>query len=366
MVVAVAVAALLAARGARAAGCTPGQQINCGCPGGGSTGIQTCNAQGTGFEPCVCSAPPAPEQSAPGDRECTKDGDCPGDDACVRGKCKAPRNARSTDEAPEKAEARPSARLSDAKLGGIHVGAESAGTVFIDGESKGSTPVDVTNLSPGTYRIRVVMEGGGEYEETVEVVAGETVRVFAEPSQNHIAFQARKGVRFGFSVGAGAWAIHELEEFEEPGGYGLLEGFVNFGLSKAIDVRVGARGQVGIAEGVKFMTLFGVPASVRFNLGSIYTMWIGANLGVRTANPRVYTSFSCGTYSTCYSEERKSDVGLYAGPEFSVATFRFGAKRQFELSLSHGVMPAVTHAEGVPSDALLVLYNSIAFAMLVL
>jgi hypothetical protein len=33
--------------------CTPGQQVNCGCPGG-DQGIQVCNDAGSGFETCDC------------------------------------------------------------------------------------------------------------------------------------------------------------------------------------------------------------------------------------------------------------------------------------------------------------------------
>jgi hypothetical protein len=33
--------------------CVPGQQIACPCPGG-AEGAQACNADGTGYEPCVC------------------------------------------------------------------------------------------------------------------------------------------------------------------------------------------------------------------------------------------------------------------------------------------------------------------------
>jgi hypothetical protein len=38
--------------------CIPGQQLACACPGG-ATGVQVCNAKGSGLEHCQCAAPPA-------------------------------------------------------------------------------------------------------------------------------------------------------------------------------------------------------------------------------------------------------------------------------------------------------------------
>lgn len=34
--------------------CAPGQQINCGCPGGLPQGVQVCNSDGSGYDPCEC------------------------------------------------------------------------------------------------------------------------------------------------------------------------------------------------------------------------------------------------------------------------------------------------------------------------
>jgi hypothetical protein len=69
---------------APAAGCTPGQQINCGCPGGGGmTGVQTCNDAGTRFGQCVCAG--AEKQPA----KCQKDVDCQDDGICKQGQCEA-------------------------------------------------------------------------------------------------------------------------------------------------------------------------------------------------------------------------------------------------------------------------------------
>lgn len=36
-----------------AASCMPGHQINCGCPGGGMSGVQICGADGLGFGACI-------------------------------------------------------------------------------------------------------------------------------------------------------------------------------------------------------------------------------------------------------------------------------------------------------------------------
>lgn len=61
--------------------CTPGQQIECACPGGSVKGAQVCNSEGTAYGAC---APCAVGQagSGGGTPMCIAEGErCPGKDA---------------------------------------------------------------------------------------------------------------------------------------------------------------------------------------------------------------------------------------------------------------------------------------------
>jgi hypothetical protein len=40
--------------GTKSPACVPGQQVNCGCPGGGSHGVQVCAQDGSGYGSCDC------------------------------------------------------------------------------------------------------------------------------------------------------------------------------------------------------------------------------------------------------------------------------------------------------------------------
>jgi len=58
--------------------CAPGQQIECGCPGGVPKGVQSCRDDGSGYDPCACSA--NVDAGAAGDAGSTAEGG-PGDAA---------------------------------------------------------------------------------------------------------------------------------------------------------------------------------------------------------------------------------------------------------------------------------------------
>jgi hypothetical protein len=84
----------------------------------------------------------------------------------------------------------------------------------------------------------------------------------------------------------------------------------------------------------------------------------------------VYDGDSCywtGSRNACYPVHKtKPDFGLFAGPEVSVASLRFGAKRQFELELLQGIVVPVTHSLDVGFDKLIFFYNTLSFQMLFL
>jgi len=97
---------------------------------------------------------------------------------------------------------------------------------------------------------------------------------------------------------------------------------VNIGLAPLFDLRTGLRvSPGGFPSQEAIMSYAGVPLQARFNLGSVYSIMVGASAGLALSDQYGRTS-----------------LGGYAGPEISVLSFRFGAHRQFELSLDQRVL----------------------------
>jgi len=96
----------------------------------------------------------------------------------------------------------------------------------------------------------------------------------------------------------------------------------------------------------------GIPVSLRFNIGSVYAIVVGANTGVR------WTKYgSCLDASGAkYSCEGPSEVGMFLGPEVSLLNFRFGQKRHLEMAAIQGC--------AVPLHGTSIFYNTFVFSML--
>ncbi len=167
-------------------------------------------------------------------------------------------------------------------------------------------------------------------------------------------------MHFGFTAGAGVW----VAQGEDLGGGALAGGFVNLGLTQAIDLRFGLTAMAGEIEKLDAVVLVGATGAVRFNLGSVYTIALGVFMGVRSANPQVWTP-GYGPYYYGYPQT-VSELGVFSGPEVSLATFRFGRLRQFEIALTHGLAWPVTKSRDVDDDHLAVFYNNVSFSMLFL
>jgi hypothetical protein len=102
--------------------------------------------------------------------------------------------------------------------------------------------------------------------------------------------------------------------------------FLNIGLTPLIDLRAGIAAD-GAGSRVSHLSV-GAPIAVRFNLGDVYSALIGGSVGLVTDTSR---------------------LGLSIGPEWSVLTYRFGALRQFELSLHQAIHFYVGEASAEPS-----------------
>ena len=138
-------------------------------------------------------------------------------------------------------------------------------------------------------------------------------------------FQYRDGVRLGGSVGVGAFWFYPL---------GNLRFVLNVGIVPAIDFRTGLDVSAGGWK-ENGMLFIGAPATFELNMGSIFSMMIGGELGFYAVErpgdcyEEGYNSMPCPSYV---------DKGFWGGPTASIAKFRFGDKRQFELGeISTGV-----------------------------
>jgi hypothetical protein len=75
---------------------------------------------------------------------------------------------------------RASAEATAAGLGTLYVLSHPAGArVLVDGQYVGSTPILVTNVSPGTKTVRLELPGHKTWSSSVRVVAGQRLRVAA-------------------------------------------------------------------------------------------------------------------------------------------------------------------------------------------
>jgi hypothetical protein len=235
-------------------------------------------------------------------------------------------------------------------LGKIHIAATGPGKVSLDGQDKGTLPLDMTDLYPGTYHVRVELDDGTVDERDVEVAAGRVKGIFVASSPAQIAFLGRKGLHLGFEVGGGP--LHYW-----PHGYSYVHSdstpfasggvFLNVGLGPAVDFRAGLRLQLWS------VALVGLPVSFRFNIGPVYSITLGANMGYRWG----------AKSQTNWPDSVVTEGGVFLGPEISLLTFRFGEKNHFEVAMVQGLACPITTNED-HGHGPYVFYDTLAFSRL--
>ena len=216
----------------------------------------------------------------------------------------------------------------------LRVTAARPGRVEMDdrqvGRYEGAEPLIVTGVSGGQHEVKVYFDGGGNYAQRAFTTAGQFSDVHVPLSKVRTLFPHRKGFHLGVSGGAHYMRYDILDiHGDELNGGGIHANFImNLGVAPAVDLRSGVELRVGGSEADVVNTLLGVPFHIQLNLGGVYAMRWGGSVGVDLL------SAGGGT-----------NAEFYAAPHGSPAVFRFGAKRQFEVSLDGGA--AFTFPAGV-------------------
>ena len=242
--------------------------------------------------------------------------------------------------------------LAPVMTGGIHIAAVSPARVSVDGQDKGALPLDMPDLYPGAYHVRVELQDGTVDERNVEVVPGRMSRIFIDPSAEALAWAARRGAHLAAEAGVGL-AIRRKGSWK--GAEGGLGGYLNVGIIPQVEFRAGLRLRYGSLGQLNSVTLLEIPVSFRFNLGTIYTIAWGATVGKRWTNGNVD--------GWLYPE-----TGYFFGPEVSLLTFRFGRRRQFEVAAVQSLVFPISSSRddyilAWGSSVLTIFYNTFTFAM---
>lgn len=312
----------IGARPARADGraCVPGVQIECSCLGQ-TKAVQVCAPDGASFLPCQCaSATPAPP-AAPA--------------PVPFGAMSAPASTLAPGDAV------------------LDISAALPATITLDDAEVGRTPVHITAVKPGVYVIRAVFDGGAELTRKVRILSGEVARVVFEAPPTLL----RRGHHQAFGVSAGM-----LNEENKLGGGIAPEYDLNIGISKGMDFRVGGRLLLGPTD-KGFVTTVGVPVSVRFNLGSTYSIGLGGSLGLRVAPAHHSSCENVPPTVDVVCASHPTEMGFFAGPEIDPLVLHLGAKRGLEVALVASALFPLTTTE---SEAYVLFHFGIGFTYVLL
>ena len=243
--------------------------------------------------------------------------------------------------------------ITQVMTGGIHVAAVGPAKVSVDGQDKGMLPLDMPDLYPGTYHVRVELQDGTVEERSLDVGAGRMTRVFIDPSAEALAWAGRKGAHLAVEAGAG---LSVGRKGSWKGGQGSLGVFLNVGIVPQVDFRAGLRLRYGSLGQLHSVTLMEIPVTFRFNLGTIYSIAGGVVLGKRWTNGNTDDGWL------------HPESGYFFGPEVSLLTFRLGSKRQFEVAAVQSVIfPISSSADDYTlawgGSVLTIFYNTFTFTM---
>jgi hypothetical protein len=210
----------------------------------------------------------------------------------------------------------------------LDVTASGSGRVFIDGAERGryrvgGDPLVATNLPEGRHEVRVDWDEGGSQKINVTAFAGEPTGAFVEMSANRTTFRARRGFHVGLGLSPTVAYVFTGRDETMGGVEGSL--YANIGVVPAIDFRFGATtGGIGNDQNWLVPVLFS--GAVRFNLGSIYTIELGGAIGAEVFGGVI-------AEESAHRLEESGNPSFVGGPKLSLAGFRFGESRQWELDL---------------------------------
>ena len=228
--------------------------------------------------------------------------------------------------------------------GTIVVAPTEQGWAFLDKERAGrvgASPLRLDGVSEGHHRLEVSFDAGGSTRASARVARGRTTAVTVERSaQDVIFYRYNSGVTFGEGVAA----LGALRGTTTGGG--SVEAFMNVGIAPSFDFRM--TGTLALAEvpvsipvegwgceadGETEMCGFGVRhedrsrlavipsllAALRWNIGSVYSVWAGLRFGVLAAPGTEHPAVPI------------------LGPELSALSLRFGSRREWALDQSFSV-----------------------------
>ena len=226
--------------------------------------------------------------------------------------------------------------------GALRIDAAEPGQVSLDRLPVGHTPLQVDNLEAGQHIVKVEFDGGDSEEVDALVYPGRVTGVTVPGSKLREIARLREGTRL--VVGGGPLLGTGLGVDDALGGFGLQAG-INYGVSPRLDFR--AMGHVSLGGndlGVWYE--FAASAGIRLNLGSVYSMELGARLSLM---PERAYHYDCSGRSCVDSESWT--VMPAVGPQFSLLSLRLGADRSYELTLWHTVQLPLAAGDTYDDDA---------------
>lgn len=202
--------------------------------------------------------------------------------------------------------------------GALRIESSEPGRVFIEGGEYGSTPLVVPNLTAGQHRVTIRFHAGDSDARIVNVRGGTETLVSFETTSSLRAFNSHQGWHFGLGVEGGFTMFDENDGAPEIHLVLRANHAVSRQLEMHADARLGAFGAQIFTDYSSYTTT-GTPGlllggDAQLNLGSVYTMSIGVDVGALIG------------------------VGPVAGAHLSPIGLRLGSERAVLLALQAGVM----------------------------
>jgi hypothetical protein len=215
----------------------------------------------------------------------------------------------------------------DEGMGTLSIGTGClAADVFVDDRQVAKDAVRV-EAGAGVHRIRADYGGGDEEIRLVYVNPGVVLDVPIDPPRSRCFADLRHGLHYGVGLGIVPTIVTSRDTMA------LGPRFVfalNYGVAPAVDLRTGLQASFerrlfGDGDPVRSPVLVAldVPLHVRFNIGSVYTLGLGGDIGFVTDT---------------------TAKGFAAGPWINLLGFRMGSRGQWELDL--GDFTALVYPEG--------------------